>query len=147
MRRFSPLFVLVLLALLAPASGALAKSDNAGSNGEAGASESHAGSDNNDNGNNGNAGGNRGGGKPADTPGGGPPDKDQDAALDAVESGEAVPLENILSEVERNSGGEVLDAHQMLVRGFLLYEIKVLEPGGRVKDLYYYAKSGRPVGQ
>lgn len=76
-----------------------------------------------------------------------PQTTDQDAALDAVKNGKAVPLENIVTNVQQRVGGEVLDAQQFTERGFLLYEITVLQSDGKVKRVYYYAKSGLPVGQ
>ncbi len=67
------------------------------------------------------------------------------AALEAVQSGRAVPLETILPDLEARTGGQMIDARLVSLRGFLLYEIKVLTPGGRVDVRYYYAQSGLPV--
>lgn len=154
----------------------MAKSSNANENSQGYSSsgqDSDAGNNGNDNGNsgNGNAGGSSGNTNgvgigngnasdaledaadvPEDVPAADPVDvpqqsTDQDAALDAVKSGKAVPLENIVTNVQQKVGGEVLDAHQFTERGFLLYEITVLQSDGKVKRVYYYAKSGLPVGQ
>lgn len=129
---------------------------NGGNNGNGGGS-----------GNNGNGNGNGGGGSPATVPGGGvgnagsppglggPPPPglpadpggppDQTLARDAVESQRALPLENILGAVREVSDGKPIDARLIEVGGFLLYEVRVLEADGRVRRLYYYAKSGLPV--
>lgn len=150
MKRFLAPFLLIGLAGLFCAPGALADSEHANANSQGHASETTG----NDQGNNGNGQGNSASDdteSPADaTPDAvapAPASTDQDAALDAVKSGKAVPLETIVGDVKQKGDGEVLDAHQVTARGFLLYEIKVLEPDGKVTNLYYYARSGQPVGR
>jgi hypothetical protein len=155
MKRLLLPFMLIGLAALFCAPGALAASEHANANSQGNASEGN-GNSGNGQGNSGQGNGNNArDGSDGESPAAAAPhtgtpaaaSTDQDAALDAVENGEAVPLATIVSDVKQTSGGEVLDAHQVTARGFLLYEIKVLEPGGRVKNVYYYAKSGRPVGR
>ena len=69
----------------------------------------------------------------------------QEGALDAVKSQRALPLEDILTRARLIAEGEVIDAQLIQVRRILLYEIKVLEKSGDVRDLYFYARSGALV--
>ncbi|HEV7293156.1 MAG TPA: hypothetical protein VGN79_12635, partial [Devosia sp.] len=65
------------------------------------------------------------------------------AALEAVRSGIAVPLETLLPDLEaRTEGGSLIDAELIRVKGFLLYAVKVLTPAGRVQTEYYLARTG-----
>ena len=70
---------------------------------------------------------------------------EQELALDAVRSARALPLDQIVAAARHHTSGEVIDARLIEVRGFLLYELKVIEPGGDVADLYFYARSGEIV--
>ncbi len=70
---------------------------------------------------------------------------DQDSALDAVRTHRALPFERIAEAVQQESAGRIIDARLVELRGFLLYEVKVIEASGMVTNLYYYAKSGLPV--
>lgn len=76
-----------------------------------------------------------------------PPDEtlSQDDALAAVANRRAVPLEQIMVAAARLTDGEIIDAQLITVRGFLLYELKVLETTGDVVELYFYARSGQVV--
>ena len=112
-------------------------------------------SENNGNGpsgNNGNADQDNGG--PAARPGNEPPSVDptepptppqssETDALEAVQSGSALPLGPLLTEVEAASPGQVIDTQLVTVQGSLLYAIKVLAPDGKVGIEYYDAKSGQ----
>ena len=69
----------------------------------------------------------------------------QDDALAAVENRRAVPLEQIMAEAARLTDGQIIDAQLITLRGFLLYELKVLETTGDVVELYFYARSGQVV--
>lgn len=69
----------------------------------------------------------------------------QDDALAAVASKRAVPLEEIMAKATELTDGQVIDARLITLRGFLLYELKVLETTGDVIDLYFYARSGQVV--
>ena len=69
----------------------------------------------------------------------------QDEALSAVSAKKIVPLSSILLTLPLFTDGELIDAQLVNVRGFLLYDIKVLEPDGDVSDLYFYARSGIKV--
>jgi hypothetical protein len=69
----------------------------------------------------------------------------QDAALEAVRAARALPLDEIIARANLFYGVQVIDARLITLRGFLLYELKVLEPTGDVVELYFYARSGEPV--
>ena len=70
---------------------------------------------------------------------------DQDVAIKAVESRRALPLEKIMTIARLHTQGEIVDAQLISVRGFLLYELKVVEANGDVDELYFYALSGERV--
>lgn len=70
---------------------------------------------------------------------------EQELALDAVRSARALPLDQIVAAARHHTSGEVIDARLIELRGFLLYELKVIEPGGDVANLYFYARSGEIV--
>jgi ferric-dicitrate binding protein FerR (iron transport regulator) len=72
-------------------------------------------------------------------------DNEQEVALDAVRSARALPLDQIVVAARRHTSGEIIDARLIELRGFLLYELKVIEAGGDVADLYFYARSGEIV--
>jgi hypothetical protein len=78
---------------------------------------------------------------PAGTPKGLP---DNEVARRAVKSGAAKPLAEIIETAKKTNPGEILDARLVTVRGFLLYELKVLS-GHTVRKIYFYARSGLPV--
>jgi hypothetical protein len=80
-----------------------------------------------------------GGTGPAGTP------SPQDSALEAVRADRALPLDQIIARAAALTDGQVIDAQLITLRGFLLYELKVLEPTGDVIDLYFYARSGEAV--
>jgi hypothetical protein len=66
----------------------------------------------------------------------------QDEAVTAVSNKKILPLERILVAARLFTDGEVIDAKLINVKGFLLYDLRVLEPDGDVSDLYFYARSG-----
>ncbi|HWA17890.1 MAG TPA: hypothetical protein VG757_02740 [Devosia sp.] len=66
----------------------------------------------------------------------------QDEAVTAVSNKKILPLDSILVAAKLFTDGEVIDAKLIEVKGFLLYELKVLEADGDVSDLYFYARSG-----
>lgn len=69
----------------------------------------------------------------------------QEAALQAVKSDRALPLDKIIALAKQYTNGEIIDAQLVTVRGFLLYDLKVLDAKGDVGDLYFYAVSGKIV--
>lgn len=153
LRRLLQLLLITALlgAQVAPAAAANGNANSAANSGDGG-----GGSNGNGNANgaaNGNAGGNGNGnafGRDKDAPATLPPPaaliSEQDAALDAVKDGRALPLETILGVAKSATPGEVLDARLVTVNGFLLYELKILAPNGySVSKAYYYARSGKQV--
>ena len=72
-------------------------------------------------------------------------DSAQEEALEAVQTGQAVPLSRIVGVLERTNGGEVLDAELMRAGDDLLYRLKLLLPDGSVTTEFYHASTGRPI--
>ena len=70
---------------------------------------------------------------------------EQEAALAAVKSEHALSLDKILAAARQYTDGDIIDAQLITARGFLLYDLKVLDSRGDVSDLYFYAVSGRIV--
>ncbi|MGV3490667.1 MAG: PepSY domain-containing protein [Devosia sp.] len=69
----------------------------------------------------------------------------QDAAMQAVRRGSALPLDEIMLRAALIVEGEVIDAQLIAIQDTLLYELKVLATTGKVSDVYFYARSGLPV--
>lgn len=67
---------------------------------------------------------------------------DHDRARRAVEAGEIKPLREILAEVEKTHGGQLMEAELEHEQGRMVYELKLLTAGGRIVKLYYDARSG-----
>jgi len=115
---------------------------NSGDNGNGGdnsnSDSNGGGSDNSSNGASSNA-----GGANANSSSNAPAKADKDLALDAVRAEDAVPLQQILQSVRQSTTDKVIDAQLFSVDGVLVYEVKVLAPGGRVSVFHYYAGSGR----
>jgi hypothetical protein len=70
---------------------------------------------------------------------------EQETALAAVKSDRALSLDKILAAARRYTDGDIIDAQLITARGFLLYDLKVLDTKGNVGDLYFYALSGKLV--
>lgn len=70
---------------------------------------------------------------------------DQNVALEAVQSGRALPLAEIMALARRETAGDIVDARLISAAGFLLYELTVVGPSGDVSELYFYARSGDRV--
>ena len=66
----------------------------------------------------------------------------QNAALQAVRSGRALPLEDIMRRAHRLTDGEIIDAQLVSLQDVLLYELKVLGKSGDVSELYFFAQTG-----
>lgn len=66
----------------------------------------------------------------------------QNAALQAVRSGRALPLEDIMLRAQLLTDGEIIDAQLVALQEVLLYEIKVLGKSGDVSELYFFARTG-----
>ena len=66
----------------------------------------------------------------------------QNAAVQAVRSGRALPLEDIMLRAKLLTDGEIIDAQLVSLQEVLLYEIKVLGKSGDVSELYFFARTG-----
>jgi uncharacterized membrane protein YkoI len=64
-----------------------------------------------------------------------------------VERGEILPLEEILKRNELSTSGRIIEIELERKRGAYVYEIKVLRPGGRYRDLKIDARTGAIVGR
>lgn len=72
---------------------------------------------------------------------GGDRDHDHDRARAALRAGEVVPLRDVLSVVEREFRGEMVEVELDERRGRLVYEVKLLTPDGSIIELYYDART------
>jgi uncharacterized membrane protein YkoI len=70
---------------------------------------------------------------------------DHERARAARDRGESVPLANILTAVERDFHGRVIDVEFEREDGKLVYELELLVPDGRVAKLTIDARSGELV--
>lgn len=64
-----------------------------------------------------------------------------------VERGEILSLEEILKRNEAHVGGRIIEIEIEQKRGTYLYEIKVLRPDGRYRELKIDARTGVLVGE
>lgn len=69
-------------------------------------------------------------------------DNDQDRARAAVLAGTVLPLKTILERLEREHPGQVLEVELEHDDGRWIYEIKLLQAGGRLVKLELDAASG-----
>jgi len=67
---------------------------------------------------------------------------DQDRARDAVRSGEALPLSEIMGIVHSRYPGKLLDAKLSRRGESLIYQIKLRGPGNRIQHLQVDARTG-----
>lgn len=70
-------------------------------------------------------------------------DGEHDRARRAVERGEALPLAAILDRVGGELGGQITRVSFKREHGAWVYEFKVVEPGGRLVEVYVDAADGR----
>ncbi len=71
---------------------------------------------------------------------------DHDAALEAVQQGDAVPLETVYERVKQDTAAEILDAQLLVISGLLVYELKLFDPDTQtVMRRYFYAASGKRI--
>lgn len=68
-------------------------------------------------------------------------DRDQDRARAALEAGEVLPLATVLERVGREVPGQVLEVELERERGRWVYEVRVLQAGGRLMRLAVDAKT------
>lgn len=69
-------------------------------------------------------------------------DSDQDRARAAVQSGQVLPLKTVLERLAREHPGQVLEVELEQEGGRWRYEIRLLQPGGRLLKLELDAASG-----
>ena len=72
--------------------------------------------------------------------------RDHDRARRALEAGEIMPLSRILDQVERDNPGRVLEVELEREDDRWLYEIKLLQDGGRVLKLKVDARDAQVLG-
>ena len=69
-------------------------------------------------------------------------DSEQDRARAAVQAGKVLPLRTLLERLEREHPGQVLEVELEQDDGRWIYEIKLLQSGGRLVKLELDAASG-----
>lgn len=69
-------------------------------------------------------------------------DSDHDRARDAVQAGQVLPLKTVLDRLEREHPGQVLEVELERDDGRWIYEVKLLQAGGRLVKLELDAASG-----
>jgi uncharacterized membrane protein YkoI len=74
-------------------------------------------------------------------------DRSHDRARRATEAGEILPLAQIYERARREIPGRVLEAELEGSHGRWIYELKILDPGGRLYELHLDAASGRVLGR
>ncbi|HEX5783994.1 MAG TPA: PepSY domain-containing protein [Burkholderiaceae bacterium] len=67
---------------------------------------------------------------------------DHDRALQAVQRGEALPLNTLMGQVEALRTGQILEVELERKHGRWVYEVKKLDPGGRLVKLHLDARTG-----
>ncbi len=67
---------------------------------------------------------------------------DHDRARDAVQAGQVLPLKTVLERLEREQPGQVLEVELERDDGRWIYEVKLLQSGGRLVKLELDARSG-----
>lgn len=73
------------------------------------------------------------------------PAGDHERARAAVQAGEVLPLPVLLERLARTHPGQVLELELERDDGRWIYEVKLLEPGGRVAKLEVDARTGEVV--
>ena len=71
---------------------------------------------------------------------------DQNIALDAVNSGAALPLDKIEPTAVLEWGGRVIDAKLLSVSGILVYKLTIISETGVSRRVYYDARTGTSIG-
>ncbi len=67
---------------------------------------------------------------------------DHERARRALQAGEILPLTEVLATLEHSHPGQILEVELENERGIWIYEIKLLQEGGRVHKLEVDARSG-----
>ena len=66
---------------------------------------------------------------------------DHDRAQQALQAGQVLPLHEVLQRIRQNYPGQVLEVELEEDGGRLIYEVKLLEPGGQVRKLKLNAQT------
>ena len=74
-------------------------------------------------------------------------DSDQDRARAALQAGQVLPLRTVLEQLERDHPGQVLEVELESEHGRWVYEVKLLQTGGRLLKLEVDAASGKLLRQ
>jgi uncharacterized membrane protein YkoI len=72
---------------------------------------------------------------------------DHERARDAVVAGQILPLRTVLDRLEREQAGQVLEIELESDDNRWIYEVKLLQPGGRLLRLEIDAGSGEVIGR
>jgi uncharacterized membrane protein YkoI len=73
-------------------------------------------------------------------------DSDQDRARQCAQSGQCVPLNQVLKSVRRQYKGQVLDTQLYDAGGRWIYRVRVLGKDGQVRDVGVDGRSGQIIG-
>jgi uncharacterized membrane protein YkoI len=68
--------------------------------------------------------------------------KEHDAIRSALQRGEVLPLSKILTIAAQRVPGDVVEVELETEEGALVYEIKILTDGGRVREIKIDARTG-----
>lgn len=74
-------------------------------------------------------------------------DNDQDSARAAVQAGQVLPLKTLLDRLEREYPGQVVELELEQHHGRWIYEVKVLQAGGRLVKVKLDAASGQVLSR
>jgi uncharacterized membrane protein YkoI len=74
-------------------------------------------------------------------------DRDHDRARAALERGEIQPIARILEAAARAVPGEVIEVELEREQGRWVYELEVITPGGRVREVLLDAASARVLNR
>jgi len=69
-------------------------------------------------------------------------DSEHDQVREAVRTGEIMPLEQVLQQLEKTSPGKVLKVELDRERGIFVYKIKLLRDNGTLSKLCFDARDG-----
>jgi hypothetical protein len=72
-------------------------------------------------------------------------ERDHDRARRAVQAGEVLPLQEVLNRLSRRQPGQVLEVELEGDAGRWVYEIKLLQPDGRLLKLKLDARNAAPL--
>lgn len=73
-------------------------------------------------------------------------DGDQDRARALRESGEIVPLEQIVDKAREEFPGRILEVELEEEEGILIYEVEILSDSGVVREFMFDARTGELIG-